>query len=272
MSTSTSAVSFRQYGGNAAENYDRYFVPTIGTPFATALLDTAGLQVGERVLDIACGTGVVTRLAAQQVGPTGAVAGLDVNQAMLAVARSAPSSGTAIEWHEANAESLPLADGSFDVVLSSLGLQFVADKASALREMRRVLAPEGRLAIATVGPTPPLFAILEEALGRHVKPEVAAFIRAVFSLYEPQELEKLTSGAGFRNAEVRSKTLSLTLPEPREFLWQYVHSTPLAAAVAQIDDEARAALEHDVVAGWRTFTKDGTITDDICIVLTTARK
>ncbi len=166
VNTSTTAVSFKQYGGNAAENYERYFVPTIGIPFATALLEAAGLHRGERVLDVACGTGVVTRLAAEQVGSSGAVAGLDINPAMLAVARSVSSSGAAIEWHEASAESLPLADGSFDVVLSSLGLQFVPDKASALREMRRVLAPGGRLAIATVGPTPPLFAILEQALVR----------------------------------------------------------------------------------------------------------
>jgi ubiquinone/menaquinone biosynthesis C-methylase UbiE len=272
VSTSTIAVSFKQYGGNAAENYERYFVPTIGMPFATALLDAAGLHRGERVLDVACGTGVVTRVAAERVGLNGAVAGLDINPSMLAVARSVPSSGAAIEWHEASAESLPLADGSFDVVLSSLGLQFVADKGSALREMRRVLAPDGRLAIATVGPTPPLFAILEQALARHVKPEVAAFMRAVFSLHEPQELEKLTSDAGFRDAEVRSKALSLTLPRPGEFLWQYVHSTPLAAAVAQIDDVDRAALERDVVAGWRSFVKDGTLADDVSVVLTTARK
>jgi SAM-dependent methyltransferase len=100
---------------------------------------------------------------------------------------------------------LPLADGSFDVVLSSLGMQFVPDKASALREMRRVLAPDGQLAIAAVGPTPPLFAILEQALARHVKPEAAAFMRAVFSLHEPQELETLTSGAGFRHVQVRRR-------------------------------------------------------------------
>jgi ubiquinone/menaquinone biosynthesis C-methylase UbiE len=272
VSASTTAVSFRQYGGNAAENYERYFVPAIGTPFATALLDAAGLHQGERVLDVACGTGVVTRLAAERVGPDGVVAALDINPAMLAVARSVPSSGAAIEWHEASAESLPLADESFEVVLSSLGLQFVPDKASALREMRRVLAPVGRLAIATVGPTPPLFAILEQALARYVKPEVAAFIGVVFSLHEPQELEKLTRGAGFRDVEVRSKALTLTLPGPAEFLWQYVHSTPLAAAVAQFDDVGRAALERDVVAGWPSFVKDGTLVDDVNVVLTTARK
>lgn len=267
----STAVSFKQYGGNAAENYERYFVPTIGIPFAAALLDAAGLRSGERVLDIACGTGVVTRLAAEQAGADGAVAGLDINPAMLAVARSVPSPGAPIEFHEANAESLPLADGSFDVVISSLGLQFVADQASALREMRRVLAPDGRFAIATVGPTPPLFAILEQALARHVKPEVAVFVRLVFSLYEPHDLEELASGAGFRDVEVRSKTLTLALPGPAEFLWQYVHSTPLAVAVAELDDAERAALERDVVAGWRSFEKDGTLSDDANVVLTTAR-
>jgi ubiquinone/menaquinone biosynthesis C-methylase UbiE len=270
VSTST-AVSFKQYGGNAAENYERYFVPTIGIPFAAALLDSAGLRRGERVLDIACGTGVVTRLAAERAGADTAVAGLDINPAMLAVARSVASSGAAIEWYEADAEALPLADRSFDVVLSSLGLQFVPDKASALREMRRVLAPGGRLAIATVGPTPPLFAILEQALGRHLKPEVAAFVRAVFLLHEPKELEELASAAGFRDVEVRSKTLTLSLPGPAEFLWQYVHSTPLVAAVGEIDDEGRTALERDVVDRWRSFVKDGALSTDINVVLTTAR-
>lgn len=272
MNTAATAVSFKQYGGNAAENYERYFVPTIGMAWATALLDAAELRPGHRVLDVACGTGVVTRLTAERVGPDGAVAGLDINPAMLAVARSVPSSGAAIEWHEASAESLPLADGSFDVVLSSLGLQFVPDKASALREMRRVLAPDGRLAIATAGPTPPLFAILEQALARHLNPDAAGFVRAVFSLHEPQELEKLASGAGFRHVEVRSKALSVTLPEPPEFLWQYVHSTPLAAAITQIDDVGRAALERDVVAAWRSFVEDGALIVDGNAVLTTARK
>jgi ubiquinone/menaquinone biosynthesis C-methylase UbiE len=272
MSTSASAVSFKQYGGNTAENYERYFVPAIGTPFATVLLDAAGLRRGERVLDIACGTGVVTRLAAERVGAAGSVDGLDMNPAMLAVARSVPSTGAAIEWDEASAESLPLADGSFDVVVSSLGLQFVPDKASALREMRRVLAPDGRLAIATVGPTPPMFAILEQALARHLKPEVAAFMRVVFSLHESQELERLASDAGFRDVQIRSMPLTLTLPEPAEFLWHYVHSTPLAAAVAQIDDAGRAALERDVVAGWQSFVRDGTLVGKLNEVVTTARK
>ena len=105
-----------------------------------------------------------------------------------------------------------------------------------------------------------------------MKPEAGGFVRAVFSLYEPQELEKLTTVAGFRDTEVRSKALSLPLGAPGDFLWQYVHSTPLAPAVAQIDDEARAALERDVVAGWRSFVKEGTLVFDANAILTTTRK
>jgi len=267
--TSTITELWKQHGGNPVENYDRFFVPTIGTAWATALLDEADLRPGERVLDIACGTGVVACRAAKQVGPSGSVAGLDLSPGMLEIARAKSSE---IEWHEGDAAALPLPDGAFDVVVSSLGVQFVEDKQSALREMRRVLAPGGRVAIATGGPTPPLFAILEQALARHVSPEVAGFMRAVFSLYDPEQIRTLATDAGFDDIDVRSKGLTVTLPAPAEFLWQYVHSTPLVAAIAPLDDARLAALEHDVVAGWQSFVRGGGLVFEGNAVLTTARR
>ncbi len=86
------------------------------------------------------------------------------------------SKGTEIEWPEGDPATLPLPT-AFDVVASSLGLQFVADKPSTLREMRRVLASGGNIAIATIRPTPPLFAVLENALERHVTPEARHLIK-----------------------------------------------------------------------------------------------
>lgn len=97
----------RAYGGNAPENYERYFVPAIGAPVADDLIKVAALRKNERVLDVACGTGVVTRLASHSVGSAGTVAGLDVNPGMLAVARTATPPGMTIEWHEASAEDMP---------------------------------------------------------------------------------------------------------------------------------------------------------------------
>jgi ubiquinone/menaquinone biosynthesis C-methylase UbiE len=262
----------KDYGGNPPANYERFFVPAIGAPLAIDLIHLAALRPGERVLDVACGTGVVARLASQQVGASGTVAGLDVNPGMLAVARSATPPGMPIEWHEASAEAMPIPDASFDVVLCQIGLQFMPDKRAALREMRRVLVRGGRLILNVPGPTPRLFTMMGEALARHIGAEAAGFVNGVFSLHDTAEIQNLVSGAGFHDVSVQSDTKPLRLPAPEEFLWQYVHSTPLAGAVAQVDDERRASLERDVVAKWQEFVKDGALVLQVRIVIATARK
>src|SRR3546814_6309302 len=125
-------------GASPPENYQRFFVPAIGAPLAADLVRNAALREGERVLDVACGTGVVTRLASEQVGATGAVSGLDVNPGMLAVARAATPEGMSIDWHEANAAAMPLHEASFDVLMCQLGLQFLPDRPAALPDRHRV--------------------------------------------------------------------------------------------------------------------------------------
>ena len=102
------------YGGNAAENYERYFVPAIGRPVADDLMSVAALKPGERVLDVGCGTGVVTRLAAESTGVT--VTGLDMTPGMLEVAKSVTPSDLSIEWHQASADSMPLPDEAYWLV------------------------------------------------------------------------------------------------------------------------------------------------------------
>jgi ubiquinone/menaquinone biosynthesis C-methylase UbiE len=260
------------YSENPAANYERYFVPAIGAPLADDLIRLAALRPGERVLDVACGTGVIARLASQQVGATGSVAGLDINPGMLAVARSVTPPDMPIEWHEASAEDMPLPDASFDVVLCQMGLEFIPNRLAALREMQRVLARGGRLVLNLPGPTPRPLVIMEEALARHIGAEAAAFVDRVFSLHDTAEIEDLVSGAGFHDVSVESDTKVLRLPEPQAFLWQYVHSTPLAAAVARVDDERRGLLEHDVVAQWQEFVKDGALVFHVRMVEVAARK
>jgi len=138
-----------QLRGNAAELYERYVVPYILGPWAPGLVELAALQPGEHVLDLACGTGVVARLAATKVEPTGHVTGLDLNAAMLAVARSLPPPpGTSITWVEGSAVAMDLPDASFDVILYQQGFQFFPDQPAALREMHRVLVPGGRVLLS----------------------------------------------------------------------------------------------------------------------------
>jgi ubiquinone/menaquinone biosynthesis C-methylase UbiE len=263
--------SFERYGGTAAENYERYFVPAIGGPLATDLIEVAALGPGERALDVACGTGIVARLAAERVGPTGSVDGLDVNPGMLAVARSVAPPGAAIGWHQSDAQTLPFPEDAYDAALCQMGLQFFADRSAALREARRVLAPGGRLVANVPGPTPPIFGILEEALRDHVAPETANFVSTVFSLYDTRELRRLLEDAGFDVTSVRARRKSLRLAPPVEFLWQYVSSTPLAPAVTRLDQHDRTSLERDVAAEWERFTDHGALVLELNVVTASAR-
>lgn len=95
-----------QLDGSAPELYERYLVPAITRIWASDLIDRAGPKPGQSLLDVACGTGVVARLAAERMR-TGRVVGLDLNEGMLAVARSVPVTGAPIEWREGNALRLP---------------------------------------------------------------------------------------------------------------------------------------------------------------------
>jgi len=262
--------SFDTYAGNAAENYERYFVPVIGAPLASGLVDAAGLEEGEVVLDVACGTGVVARLAAERVGATGRVTGLDPNPGMLAAARGA-SASPAIEWCEAPAESVPLPDATYDAVLCQCGVQFFGDRAAALAEMHRVLKPGGRLVANLPGPRPQLFQVLEGSLAEHA-PGADRFVAAVFSLHSRAEIEQLLAAAGFEDVSVTSESRSLPLPPPDEFLWQYVSSTPLAAAVGAMGEAEREALRADVNGRWEGMLEGGELVLELDAITIFARR
>ena len=247
------------YAGTPAENYQRFFVPSIGRPAAENLIELTRLQPGEHVLDVACGTGVVAQLAAERVGADGLVAGLDVNPGMLAVARSAVPSGVSIDWYESSAKSMPFRDAAFDVVLCQMGLQFFHDKLAGLREMRRVLCTGGRVCVTVPGPRPPMFGIMSDALARHLSPDAASFVDLVFSMHDVDQIIELMRGAGFREVVARAEPTELRLPAPRDFLWQYIYSTPLAQAVTQADTARLEALEHDICTQWQKFAAGGSL-------------
>lgn len=238
------------------ENYERYFVPAIGRPLAEKFVRTADLRPGEQVLDVACGTGIVARLASEQLGDKGTVTGLDVNPGMLAVARSiAPS----IEWHEVSVENMPLPDDTFDVVFCQLGLQFVEDKPAALKEMRRVLKSGGRLFLNMPGPAGPLFVIFAETMKQLIGPETERFVNHVFSLNDTSEIEHLMENAGIREISVKAENRLLKLPGSKEFLWQYIQSTPLLGELSKVDKEVQRSLEKEVVEKWQDFEEDGSL-------------
>jgi ubiquinone/menaquinone biosynthesis C-methylase UbiE len=251
------SATYRRYSGRAAELYQSFFVPSIATPVSGELLRNAALRPGARVLDVACGTGVVTRAAAEQVGPTGSVTGIDVAPDMIAVAKTIPAGGAPITWQEADAASLPLPDEFYDVGLCQMGLMFMEDRAGALGELRRVLKRGGRVVINTPGRIQPLFEAMERAIAENLDPGLGAFVRAVFSMHDPRALEGLLQEAGFGDVTSKEYTATFDLPGPAEFLWNYINLTPMGPLVADAPEEARAAIERQVVEAWTPSVVDG---------------
>ena len=195
---SDSAAAFR---ADAAEAYEALLVPALFAPWAPRVAQAAQLGPGQRVLDVACGTGVLAREALARTAPGGAVAGLDPNAGMLAVARAiAP----AIDWCQGVAEALPYPAGGFDAVVSQFGLMFFDDRAQALREMLRVLRPGGRLAVAVWDALEhvPAYAALVDVLERAAGPAAADALRAPFAMGRREVLVTLFRAAGAGRADI----------------------------------------------------------------------
>ncbi|MCU9850397.1 methyltransferase domain-containing protein [Defluviimonas sp. WL0024] len=184
----------------AAAIYDRAFVPALFGQFAPMLADAAAIAPGEHVLDVGCGTGVAALAAAERIGPEGHVTAVDINPGMLAVARS---KSDAIEWIEAPAESLPLADGQFDAVMCQFALMFFADRTAALREMARVTKPGGRIALLVweVLDRTPAYDRLVPLVGEIAGPDAAAALAAPFSLGSIGDIKDEIDRAGLKLAE-----------------------------------------------------------------------
>jgi ubiquinone/menaquinone biosynthesis C-methylase UbiE len=226
------------------ESYERYQVPSIFAPLARLFLDKVSLQPGDRVLDVACGTGIVARLAAPQVGGTGRVVGVDLNPGMLAVARRHTPTEAIVEWREGDALALPSDDSRFDVVLCQQGLQFFPDPIGALREMHRVLVPGGRLALCVWRSIEhsPCNRVTAAALSRYVGREAASRLHAPFSFGNPDRLRALITKAGFHDVEIQAAVMTRRMLPPEESIPGHLASTPLAHAVAALDETKRASL------------------------------
>jgi SAM-dependent methyltransferase len=243
----------------SAEAYERYLVPLLFAPGAEYLIELAELGPGERVLDVACGTGIVVRRAAQRVGSGGRVVGLDINEGMLEVARKVSSEAyPAIEWQQGDANDMPLQDGAFDAVFCQQALQFFPDRLAALREMHRVLAPNGRLALSVLRSTEhnPGYRLLAEALERHVGPDAGSMMRSPFPSLSADELRELIVGAGFGKVRILLGISPVRYPSAEEFLRWEGASSPLAGLIGALRDDACEALIRDLGQALRTYTDD----------------
>lgn len=253
-----------QLTSSAAEIYDEFFVPALFGVWAPRLVAAAQIRPGARVVDVACGTGVLAIAAAKVTALGGEVVGVDLNAGMLAVARRKAAD---VDWQRAPAEALPFDSESFDAVVSQFGLMFFEDKQAAITEMWRVLRPGGRLAIAVWDSldNSPGYTSLASLLTRLFGPSTAALLQAPFTLGDSHALGSLLSASGVTDPQVERASAEACFPSIRSWMHTDVRGWTLGD---EIDDtqyellvsEAERELGRFVVAdGTVRFAQPGLI-------------
>jgi ubiquinone/menaquinone biosynthesis C-methylase UbiE len=239
------AMDWSKQVGEGPTNYQGFLVPGMFTPFAARLIADLEITPGSSVLDVACGTGVVTRFAARATGTTGTVTGVDIGPPMLAVARSQSleQDSAPITYLEGSALDLPLADRSFDFATCHHGFQFFGDRVAAAAELHRVLRPGGRVAIAcwTRLDETPVFKAIRDALQDEVSEDAGQMMNSPFSV-PAAELTALLETAGFTGVRVECVELMASFPAAPDFGARVIAAGPVAAQFNQAPAAAREAV------------------------------
>lgn len=240
----------------AAQRYEQNIVQPIIKSHTHAVFDHVSLHEGERVLDVACGTGIATRIAAERFAHVGKIVGLDRNPAMLAVARDNQPSNISVEWREGDMCALPYPDDSFDVVLCQQGMQYVPDKLAALREMKRVLVPGGRLFFTVWSAPHPHTAALAEALRQHVNSEAATSSLSASAWRDAETIRKLVGEAGFQTVEMEViESIGRISSSPGSVRSWVAYQGSRSAFAREIDD-CLSVIAQDVNAALQMY-RDG---------------
>ena len=242
-----------QLAGDAPTAYTR-FGHKVMEPWTDDLIRSANCGDGDRVLDVACGTGIVANRIDMVSGKLCAITGIDLNEGMLSVARRNPQ----IDWHQGSVAEMPFEPSSFDVVLCQQGLQFFPDRAAAMREMTRVLFPGGRLALNVWGALErqPFHAAAIDGIGRFLGAEAKAAFDAAFSLNTAEELRRLANDAGLKNVRVRFEHRTFRYPAPAELVIGWMGSTPVTAQFMALPDDRKQGFIAYVVEQLAGYVDD----------------
>lgn len=263
-------------GENAAELYESLLVTGVYNIWARSVVEMVRPKTGDRVLDIACGTGAVTRLLAGRLGIAGLVTGLDTDPAMLNVARRVTSdlTGAPIEWREGSAMQLPFRHETFDIVTCQQGLPYFSDRATAVQEMYRVLRSRGRIGLMMWRGIEhsPGFNIFAAILDHYLGAEATSSMRLGFSMHSEAELQALLAGARFRNITIESANASAMFDSIETFFRSQVLGTPLERSLTALPQETRTELFTVTVNALKSYTGDFGLTFPVGAYLVSAKK
>ena len=233
-----------------AEAYEANFVPALFAEWAPHILEAAQITTGQRLLDVACGTGIVARTAAPIVGPTGHITGVDLNPAMLTVARRVSPD---LEWRQGPVDQLPFDDHSFDAAVCQMALMFFPDRQHALQEMARVTRPGGHIALVVPAALhqQPAYRVFVDIAARHAGPEARVLLATYWNCGDLDQLTATITAAGLRLHHQRTRTGTARFDSPEAFVATEVEGSPL---IERIDDPTYAAIRRDTATALAAYT------------------
>lgn len=241
-----------QLQGNAPQIYEEQKVPALFRPLAELTLNHVEVRKGDRVIDVACGTGIVTRLVAGKVGKSGTIAGVDLNAGMIEAAqRYLTDMDATIEWHQCDVIDLPFADAIFDIAFCQQGLQFFPDKPAALSEIRRVLVPGGTMILTVWSSVSPLFAAIADAAKSALSP---------YAYRDGELIKALVTEAGFSAINMEILVVERRIGPPEESIPNEIFGGSVGPFVAKLDESTQKTLFDDVAEALHDYLEhDGIV-------------
>ena len=237
-----------QFTGDVPAFYDRHLGPVIFEPYARDLARRFPTTENLRVLETACGTGIVTRRVLDRLPSSAKLTATDLNQAMIDHASAARPADPRLEWRTADAQQLPFPDGAFGALFMQFGIMFVPDKPLALREAKRVLAPGGRLLLNAWDSFEhnAFGRITNDVLHRLFPKDPPTFYLTPFGDHDPEEHRRRTQAAGFRDVSVEGVGFETVSESAEHFAIGLVRGNPVAQKIAELGTVSRAEVEKAV--------------------------
>lgn len=261
-----------RYQGTIPEFYHRYLGPVMFEPYATDLARRVGVAGVGSILEIACGTGRLTRQLRKHLAPSTRLVATDLNEPMIDYARRQLNDTANIEWKPADATMLPFADASFDAVVCGFGVMFFPDKNAAFREMRRVLPQGGLLAFNVWGALEhnPYARIAHETVATFFPKDAPDFFHVPFGFHDRETLQRLLSNSGFDQIDFNWVTQEAHSNSARAFAVGLIQGYPISIAIQQ-RGAATDPIVEAVAAALARFGGDSPFRSTMSALVVTAR-
>ncbi len=238
------------FTGSIPENYDRYLGPVLFEPYAKDLVARLNISDDASVLELACGTGIVTKQLFEKHAPSVKIVATDLNESMLNYGRDKFGSETSVEWKQADASELPFADQSFDAVVCQFGLMFFPDKKLAVSETYRVLKPSGAFLFNVWDAIEQndLPHTAHEVIGKFFADNPPDFYQVPFSFHDPKEIRSLLSAAGFCDIQLTPLPLAAIAVSALDVAKGLIHGNPIITAIRERDESSIPEIEAALTA------------------------